>query len=86
MSVVGRCPWYGEECRCDAVLDPARDPHRGRWANWMRIDGRAPPHCEVHIPLYMVPAYLKPQVVSDELKARYERWVQDGMPAREDQP
>jgi hypothetical protein len=74
-----RCPWHGEVCVCGGALDPSVDPHRGRFAKWQAIDGKAPLHCEAFIPLYMVPAYLRPQTISDELKRRYERWVKDGM-------
>jgi hypothetical protein len=53
---VGRCPWYGEECKCGgaATLNPSVDPHRGRFAPWMTINGKCPSGCEAHIPLYMV--------------------------------
>jgi hypothetical protein len=69
----GRCPWHGSECVCDGKLDPNIDPHRGRWAKWMTIDGMIPPHCEAHIPTWMVGAYLSR--VSPEKRKEYEDMV-----------
>lgn len=78
---MGACPWYGTECKCDAVLDPSLDPHRGRFAKWMLIDGKIPAHCEVHIPLEIVAAYVVPPAkVSAELAARYQKWHEAGRP------
>lgn len=72
---MGRCPWYGEECRCDAVLDPKVDPHRGRFAKWQTINGKCPPGCEVHIPTYMVGAYRGQ--VSDAKWREYEEMLKN---------
>jgi len=79
--MTGRCPWHGSPCDCDGELDPAIDPHRGRFAKWQAINGRAPPYCEDRIPLDMVPMYLRPQQVSDAKVAAYQEWIKSGMRA-----
>ena len=73
---MGLCPWFGEECRCDAALDPAVDPHRGRFARWQTIGGKCPPGCEAHIPIEMVGMYRGQ--VSDEKWKEYEATLKSG--------
>jgi hypothetical protein len=74
---MGRCPWYGEECRCGGVTAlTSADPHRGRFAPWQTIDGKCPPGCEAHVPLEVVGAYRGQ--VSDAKWAEYEAMLRQG--------
>ena len=75
---MGRCPWHGGECDCDG----ATDPHAGRFAKWMPIDGKCPPWCEERMLVYMVGKHIWPKRhdVSDAKMAEYRAWIADGQP------
>lgn len=73
---MARCPWHGSVCEC------TENPFGPITEHWHISP--MPARCEARLPLYMVNAYLKPQKVSDAMKVRYQKWVEDGMPQQND--
>jgi hypothetical protein len=61
---MARCPWNGYPCDCTG------------WVHTHPI----PKTCEERTPVEMLAMYIQPLKISQEGKARYLKWVADGMP------
>lgn len=64
-----RCPWNGHPCACTG------------WVLTVPI----PKTCEDRTPIEMLAMYINPLKISPEAKARYLKWVSDGMPRSQEE-